>query len=76
MMSQKQLRLGEIHQQMMIAQMFPKFEPESGASGRESRLAQLKLDKRKLRARSLEKMRRNIRNFNSDPAVIEAAEVA
>ncbi len=74
MMSQKQLRLSEVHQQMMVAQMFPRFEPENGADGRAGRLAQLKLDQHKLE-NILDKMRRDIRGgrFNSDPAVIHAS---
>ena len=38
-MSQKQLRLGDIHQQMLIAEMFPKFDadPEAGGTGAGSR---------------------------------------
>ena len=72
MISQKQMRLGEVQQQMMVAQMFPRFEAENGANGREARLAQLKLDKRKLEV-ILQNMKGNIRNFNGDPAVIEAA---
>jgi polysaccharide biosynthesis transport protein len=74
LVSQKQLRLGEIHQQMLAAQFFPKFEPDREAEVREGKLAQLKLDKHKFEL-ILEKMRRDIRpgRFNSDPAVIEAA---
>jgi polysaccharide biosynthesis transport protein len=72
MMSQKQLRLGEIHQQMMMAQIFPRFEAEDGAHGPAGRLAELNLQKNKLEV-ILQNMKGKIRNFNSDPAVIEAA---
>jgi polysaccharide biosynthesis transport protein len=72
MISQKQLRLGEVQQQMMVAQMFPKFDAEDGANGRAGRLAELKLEKHKLEV-ILQNMKGKIRNFNNDPAVIEAA---
>jgi succinoglycan biosynthesis transport protein ExoP len=73
MMSQKQARMGEVHQQMMVAQLFPKFEAENGANSREGQLALLRQDQRMYEHR-LVKMRHDIRNFNSDPAVIEASE--
>jgi polysaccharide biosynthesis transport protein len=72
-MSQKQLRLGDIHQQMTMAQTFPRFEAENGANSREARLAELKLQKNKLEL-ILDKMRHNIRGFNSDPAAREASD--
>ena len=72
MMSQKQLRWGEVHQQMMVSQIFPRFEQDSGGDSREAQLALLRQDQRKYEHR-LEKMRHDIRNFNSDPAVIEAS---
>jgi capsular exopolysaccharide synthesis family protein len=72
MMAQKQMRLGELHQQMMTAQMFPKLEVDGAADGRAARLAQLKQEKSKYE-RGLERMRKTIRNFNIDPAVIEWA---
>jgi capsular exopolysaccharide synthesis family protein len=72
MMAQKQMRLGEIGQQMLIAQMFPKLEVDGETSGREGRLAQLKIEERKYR-RGLERMRATVRNFDTDQAVIEWA---
>ncbi len=70
--SQKRLRMGEMLQQSTVAQMFPKFETADGANGRDSYLALLKQDQHKYELR-LKKMKRDIRNFNSDPAAIEAA---
>ena len=58
-MSQKQLQLGELHQQMMVAQMFPKFELDREADSREARLAELKLEKTQVRASSRGQMRSN-----------------
>ena len=72
MMAQKQTRLADLHQQMMVAQMFPKLEVESGTDARAARLAQLKLEQRKCLG-VLERMRSTIRNWNTDPAVIDCA---
>ena len=72
MMSNKQMRLNEIHQQMLVSQMFPKFELDGAAGGREARLAQLKLEKRKYE-RGLEHMKRTMRNWNQDVAAKEWA---
>jgi polysaccharide biosynthesis transport protein len=72
MMSQKQLQINQLHQQMMISQMFPKFELDGAAGGREARLAQLRADKRKYE-RGLDHMKRTMRNFNHDPAAEEWA---
>ncbi len=52
---------------MLVAQMFPKPEFDPAASGREGRLAELKIQEHKYRV-GLEDMKRKIRNFNSDPA--------
>ncbi len=76
MMSQKQMRLSEIHQQMLVSQMFPKFELDGAAGAREARLAQLKLDKRKYE-RILETDEANHPQLNQDdPAAIECVQNA
>jgi polysaccharide biosynthesis transport protein len=69
-MTQKQGRLGEIHQQMMVSQMFPKFEPDRKAEARESKLAQLHIERQKhelILQRSLKTAR-----DHHDPAIVEA----
>jgi polysaccharide biosynthesis transport protein len=72
--SQKRLRLGELQQQLTMSEMLPKydFDPESG--GRAARIAELKRLKR-VYTRGLESMRKQIRNFNSDPTVRRVADV-
>jgi capsular exopolysaccharide synthesis family protein len=66
--SQKQLRLGEIHQQMLTAEMFPKFEADPDRV----RLAELMRIKRRYQ-QGLEDMKRGVRNFNRDPVVQRVA---
>jgi len=74
MMSQKELKLAEMHQQMMVAQTFPKLELDGAANSREARLAELKKEKKKYE-RYLLQMRGVIRNFNTDRAAVEWAKV-
>jgi len=71
-MAQKQLRLGDIHQQMLFAEMFPKFESDPESNVRGARIAELKRIKR-LSQQRLGEMASGIRNFNSDPAAIRLA---
>jgi polysaccharide biosynthesis transport protein len=71
-MSQKAQRLGEISQQMLITQSFPKLDLDNGAGAREARLAQLKIEEHKYRA-GLIRMKHTMRNFNGDQAAIEWA---
>jgi polysaccharide biosynthesis transport protein len=72
LLSQKQLRLGEIHQQMLTTQYFPRFEPDHETEARESKLAQLKIERHKYEL-ILSRHLKNMRNPNNDPAVLEAA---
>jgi capsular exopolysaccharide synthesis family protein len=70
-LNQKQLRLGELHQQMMVAQMFPRFEA-GDAAARAAQLASLKKQLRQW-THALEQLQRTSRRFNSDPAAINYA---
>src|SRR5579883_3424178 len=67
-LSQKQLRLGELQQQMLVAQMFPRFET-GDSSARAARIATLRQQLRYW-TRALDKVRQTSRRFNSDPAAI------
>ncbi len=73
-MSQKQLRLGELQQQLTMAQMMPKYEFDPEASSRAARIAELNRLRKKY-THGLEDMRRHIRGFNSDPVVKRAADM-
>ena len=73
-MAQKQLRLADIHQQMLIAEMFPKFDADPEANARAARIAELKRLKRRCQQGLIE-IRRTARNFNSDPAAIRLARI-
>ena len=66
-MTQKQMRLGEISQQMMMAEMFPKTEISGDAMSRAGRIAQLEMEKRK-DVRILKNLKKSIRHFDTDPA--------
>jgi len=68
LLQQKAAKLGEIQQQKIFAEMFPKFQPDPRADAREGRIAQLEAQAKKQR-NFLFQMQRTIRNFNSDPAV-------
>jgi capsular exopolysaccharide synthesis family protein len=72
LMTQRQLRLGEIHQQMMMREMFPKLELDAPGAARAARLQQLEAEARKW-TMVLERAKRGIRNFNNDPSVIDVA---
>ncbi len=72
MISQKLMQMNQLHQQMTISQMFPKFEVNGTAGGRDGRLAQLRAEKRKYE-RNLEHIKHTARNFNNDPAAKEWA---
>src|SRR5262249_5679617 len=70
MLTQKQLRLGELHQQMMVGQMFPRFEMGGESDARKARIPTLKMEVRK-GMRVLSTIRRITPKFDSDPAAIE-----
>jgi polysaccharide biosynthesis transport protein len=67
-MSQKRFKLGDLQQQLTIAQLMPKYEFDPEAGSRASRIAELNRTK-KTYTRMLEEMRRQIRGFNTDPVV-------
>jgi capsular exopolysaccharide synthesis family protein len=69
-LGQKQLRLGELHQQMMAAQMMPRFDYSGEAGARKARISALSVEARKDR-RVLEHIHKVSRRFNSDPAAKE-----
>ncbi len=71
-MSQKQLKLGELQQQLTMSEMMPKFEFDPEANGRAARIAELN-KQRKTLTHVLEDMRKHIRMFNGDPSVKRAA---
>jgi capsular exopolysaccharide synthesis family protein len=75
MLSAKQMRIGELNQQMLIARAFPKADFGSGFAAREQQIAILEAEKRKW-IRVLWKAKRieNARQFNHDPAVKEYAQ--
>jgi capsular exopolysaccharide synthesis family protein len=71
-MAQKQMRLSEIHQQMLFAESFPKFDTDPAASARGARIAELLRIKRRCQ-QALEEMKRGVRDFNHDPFVRRVA---
>src|SRR5262249_28932802 len=71
-LAQKQNRIGELSQQLMIAQTFPKADLGPGSSARDQRIAQLELQKKKC-VQMLKKVRSTARIFNRDPAALEYA---
>src|SRR5262249_24336386 len=73
MLNHKQLRLGEIQQQMLVAQMFPRSEAGGEAAARASQLAALKKQLRYWTG-ALERVQRTSRRFDSDPAAMNYAQ--
>jgi capsular exopolysaccharide synthesis family protein len=70
--AQKQLRLAEIHQQMIVAERFPRFDADPSSSARAARLAELLRTKKRCE-RALAEMKRGVKNFNHDPFVQRVA---
>jgi capsular exopolysaccharide synthesis family protein len=66
MLTQKQLRLGELNQQMLLMQNFPTMDRSPEGSRKESLIAQLELERRRY-TELLEYSRRSTRSFNDDP---------
>jgi capsular exopolysaccharide synthesis family protein len=73
-MNQMQVRMGELGQQMMLAEMFPKMDPTGESSARASRLAQLEMQRR-MGVRVLRNLKRTVRDFEHDPAAAYYAEI-
>ncbi len=65
MLSQKQLRLGELNQQMMMMQSFPMMDHSPEGMRKESLIAELEMERRRY-TQLLEYSRRTARNFNND----------
>jgi capsular exopolysaccharide synthesis family protein len=74
-LAQKQMRIGELSQQLMIARSFPRPDFSSQAGSREQRLAMLDFERKKW-LRVLQKAKRSInpKQFDHDPAVREYAQ--
>jgi polysaccharide biosynthesis transport protein len=74
LLTQRQMRLGDIHQQMLVSQLFPKLDYDPAANARANRLELLEAEARKY-TRVLERIKRGMpkRAFNSDPAVRDIA---
>ncbi|MGO9597472.1 MAG: GumC family protein [Isosphaeraceae bacterium] len=70
---QKQMRINEFQQQMMMARSFGRPDFSSGGGAHEQRIAQLQADQKKL-VRALRKVKRIARNFDSDPAARDLAQ--
>jgi succinoglycan biosynthesis transport protein ExoP len=67
-MSQKRFKLGELQQQLAMAELMPKYDFDPEAGSRAARIAELNRVK-KMYTRGLDEMRRHIRGFNNDPVV-------
>jgi polysaccharide biosynthesis transport protein len=72
MIAHKEMRLGELSQQMMFAQNFARPDFGPGEASREQRIAMLEAERRKA-LRFLEKDRRIARKFSNEPAGREVA---
>lgn len=72
-LSQKQMRIGELNQQLMIARSFPRADFSSAVGERQQRIAMLENEKRKW-TKVLAKAKRTVRHFDSDPAAREYAQ--
>jgi capsular exopolysaccharide synthesis family protein len=75
MLTHKQMRIGELSQQLMVAQSFPKPDFRTDSGSPEHRIAILEAEKKKW-VRVLAKAQRTIRGdrFDSDPATREYAQ--
>ena len=71
-MNQKQMRLGELNQQMMMMQYFPQIDRSPGAARRQALIEHLD-EERQRYAEFLEMTQRTARNYNNDPAAVKAA---
>ncbi len=66
-MNQKQMRLGDLSQQLMIAEMFPKMDASGMRSENAARIAQLEMEKRK-GVRNLTSVKKVARDLDSEPS--------
>jgi polysaccharide biosynthesis transport protein len=74
-LAHKQMRLGELNQQLLIAKSFPRADFSSGGSSREQQIALLEAEKRKwIRVLMKAKRIEHPKQFDHDPAVREYAQ--
>ncbi len=69
MLSQKQLRLGELNQQMMLMQSFPAIDRSPDAARKESLISQLEMERRRY-TELLAYAKQTTRDFNGDSYAI------
>jgi capsular exopolysaccharide synthesis family protein len=67
MMANRQVRLNELNQQIMMSQIFPKLDTDPATHARSARIAELMLKKRQAE-HHLEDIMHGARNPNQDPA--------
>jgi polysaccharide biosynthesis transport protein len=72
-LAQKQMRIGELNQQMMIARSFPRAGFNSDDADRHHLIAMLESEKKKW-THVLQKAKRTAKHFESDPAAHEYAQ--
>ena len=71
-LSQKQMRIGELNQQLMVARSFPSAGFSSDEADRHQRIVTLEKEKQKW-THVLMKAKRTVKHFDSDPAAHEYA---
>jgi capsular exopolysaccharide synthesis family protein len=72
LITQKMVKLADLQEQRMRAELFPRFQLDPDASNRAAKLAQLE-EQRQYYTVALEHMKRTTRNFNRDPAAMHWA---
>ncbi len=74
LMTQHQMQLAQVHQQLLVAQLFPKLDYDPAASARAMKIEQLEREAKKY-TRVLERQKRGMRGnvFNNDLVVREVA---
>jgi polysaccharide biosynthesis transport protein len=72
MLNQKQLKMGDLSQQMLLMQNFPRIDQSPEGARRNSLIASLEMERRKY-TEMLRITKSAARNFNSDPAAIAAS---
>lgn len=72
MLNQKQMRLGELNQQMVLMQQMPSFDQSPGAGRRQDMISSLEAERRRY-TEMLRIAKVRARNWNNDPAAIAAS---
>ena len=75
MLAHKQMRIGELTQQLLIAKSFPKPDFNSAAGSREQRIAQLETQKKKCMLMLAKCQGAPLETSTSEPAAIEYARI-